>query len=63
MRDAMLDQEHKRAPPQTLRGHPFFIEPRLAAVLFLGACILCASAHGLTNRKGQPQAPLLRVVL
>ena len=59
MRDAMLDQEHKRAPPQTLRGHPFFIEPRLAAVLFLGACILCASAQRTLGQRSD--TPSIRV--
>ena len=62
-RDAMQDQEHKRAPPRTLRGHPFSIELRLAVGFFLGACILFASAQRtLGQRSDTPSikvAPLI----
>lgn len=62
-RDAMQDQVHKRAPPQTSRGHPFSNESRFAVVLLLGACILCASAQStLGQRSDTPSikvAPLI----
>jgi len=43
----------------TLRGHPFFIESRLAAALFLGACILCASAQRTLGQRSD--TPSIRV--
>ena len=55
----MQDQEHKRAPPQTLRGHPFSTELRLALAFFLGVCILFASAQRTFGQRSD--TPSIRV--